>query len=77
MHFEIVGTIRQVETIATGRAIRDIHRLEEEFGSGRCRKLKGFAIVRLQTGETRSAEIHWYEAPGVGRRKMKIKRYLD
>jgi microcystin degradation protein MlrC len=77
MHFEIVGEIRNVETIAIGGRIRDIMRLRKQFGPGRWRKLKGVATVRLSSGRTRTAEIHWYEAHGIGRKKMKIKRFLE
>ncbi len=77
MYFEIIGQIANVETIAVGNKIRDIARLRREFGSGRWRKLKGVATVRLLNGRIRSVELHWYEAHGVGRKKMKIKRYLD
>ena len=72
MYFEIVGEIRQIETIAVGGRIRDIVRLQRQFGPGRWRKLKGTARVRV--GEsTRKAEVHWYEAHGIGRKKLKIK----
>ena len=75
--FEIVGGIEVVETIATGNAIREIAVLIDEFGAGRWRKLKGVALVRLPDDSMRLAEIHWYEAHGIGKRKIKIKRYLD
>jgi hypothetical protein len=77
MPFEIVGEITQVETIAVGRRIRDLARLRRLYGQGRWRKLKGFAIVRLATGRTRKAELHWYEAHGIGRKEIKRKRYVD
>jgi hypothetical protein len=77
MHLEIVGDITDVETLAVGGAIRDIMRLRRQYGPGRWRKLKGVARVRLANGHIRSAEIHWYEAQGIGRRKMKIKRFLE
>jgi hypothetical protein len=77
MHFEIVGQIENVETIATGRSIRDIKSLKKKYGAGRWRKLKGVATVRLDGGNIRKAEVHWYEAHGIGRRKMKIKAFLD
>jgi hypothetical protein len=77
MHFEIVGTIEDVEIIAVGGSIRDIMRLRKQFGSGRWRKLKGIATVKLENGHSRTAEVHWYEAHGIGKRKMKIKRFLD
>lgn len=77
MHFEIIGDIEQIETIAIGGSIRDIMRLQKQFGRGRWRKLKGFAQVRLQNGPIRKVELHWYEAHGIGKKKMKIKRFLD
>ena len=77
MYFEIVGDIEDVETIAVGGAIRDIMRLRRQFGPGKWRKLKGVALVRLINDDLRRAEVHWYEAHGVGRKKMKIKRFLD
>ncbi len=77
MHFEVVGEIKNVETIAGGGRIRDIMRLRKQFGAGQWRKLKGIAKVRLQNGEIREAEVHWYEAHGIGREKMKIKRLLE
>ena len=77
MYFELIGSIQDVETIAVGGRIRDIMRLRREFGPGRWRKLKGIAQVRLENGRISSAEVHWYEAHGKGRKKMKIKRILD
>ena len=77
MHFEIIDEIESIETIATGGRIRDIMRLRKQYGSAKWRKLKGIAKVRLQGGSVRNAEIHWYEAHGVGRKKLKIKRLLD
>lgn len=77
MYFELVGEIRDAETIAVGGRIREIMRLRKQFGAGRWRKMKGNATVRLQSGALRVAELHWYEAHGIGKRKMKIKRLLD
>ena len=77
MYFEIVGDIERVETIAVGGGIRDIMRLQRQFGPGRWRKLKGIAQVRLPSGSIRQAELHWYEAHGIGRKKLKVKRLLD
>ena len=76
MHFEVVGQIEDVEVIAVGGHIRDIMRIRRQFGEGRWRKVKGIAHVRIANGETRKAEVHWYEAHGIGRRKMKIKRFV-
>lgn len=77
MRFEIIGTIENIETIAVGGRIREIMRLRRQYGLGRWRKVKGIARVRLANGNVRTAEIHWYEAHGIGRKKMKIKRFLD
>ena len=78
MDFEIIGRVSGIERIAAGRAIRDLHRLYREYGVGYWRKLKGFALVRdAETGETYRAEIHWYEAAGIGRKEFKIKRPLQ
>ena len=77
MHFEIVGDIAQVETIAVGRRIRELARLQKMYGKGRWRKLKGIARIRLPSGSIRKAELHWYEAHGIGRKEIKRKRYLD
>jgi hypothetical protein len=77
MHFDIIGEIEKVETIAVGGRIRDIMRLRKQYGLGRWRKLKGVAKIRLQSGRICNAELHWYEAHGIGRKKMKIKRLLD
>ncbi len=77
MFFEVVGSITEIEIIATGHGIRDLARLRRRYGVGRWRKLKGVAIVRLNIGVTRRVELHWYEAHGIGRRQMKIKRYLN
>ena len=77
MYFRIVGPFTAVETIATGTAIREIARLRRIYGRGRWRKRKGRATVRLADGTARMAELHWYEATGIGRREYKIKRYID
>jgi hypothetical protein len=77
MHFDLAGEIADVETIATGRGIRDLARLRKRYGSSRWRKLKGVALVRIAGGAIRQAEVHWYEAHGIGRARMKIKRFLD
>jgi hypothetical protein len=77
MYFDILGEIQNIEPIAIGRSIRDIARLRKRYGTGRWRKLKGTVIVRLRSGAVRRAEIHWYEAHGIGRVKLKIKEFLD
>jgi hypothetical protein len=77
VNFEIIGEITEIETIATGSSIREVARLRRAYGRGRWRKLKGVASVRLADGRMRLAELHWYEAHGIGKREMKRKRYLD
>jgi len=77
MNFEIISEITDIQTIAVGTKIREIARLRRKFGHGRWRKLKGIAQVRLRSGRIRLAELHWYEAHGIGRKLMKRKRYLD
>ncbi len=76
MHFEIVGEIAEVETFATGSGIREIARLRRIYGRGRWRKRKGIAQIRLSDGSTHLAEIHWYEAAGIGRKEFKLKSLL-
>ncbi len=77
MLFEILGEISGVETFATGSGIREIARLRRIYGRGRWRKRKGIARIRLLTnGSVHMAEIHWYEATGIGRKEFKIKHLL-
>ena len=73
MDFEVVGSVRSIEAIATGRAIRQLRRLNRQYGKGRWQKRKGIATVRLRDHTVHRAEVHWYEAHGIGRREMKIK----
>jgi hypothetical protein len=75
--FEVVGEITDMETFAAGSAIRELPRLRRVYGSGRWRKRKGMARVRLADGTLCRAELHWCEAHGIGRKEMKIKRFLD
>ena len=78
MDFKIIGSIRDVETIAVGRQIRDLARLRRAYGKARWRKMKGRATVKLRDGTVRQAEVHWYEAHGIGRRELKLKLpFLD
>jgi len=75
--FELLSEITAVEIIARGRSVRRRAALRKRFGAGQWRKLKGIATVRVASGRIHRAEIHWYEAHGVGRVGLKIKRYLD
>ena len=77
MYFKIVGKIEQQRTFATGNAIREIERLRRTYGKGRWRKRKGVATVELENGTVRNAEVHWYEATGIGQKEHKIKCFLD
>ena len=77
MQFVVVGPITQQRTIAVGRRIRCLQSLVKPHGPGRWQKKAGSGWVRLADGTVRFAELHWYEAPGIGRRNMKVKRYLD
>ncbi|MGH9840662.1 MAG: hypothetical protein ACREEM_17935 [Blastocatellia bacterium] len=77
MNFEIVGDITGIEKIAEGTGIRILSVLRKRYGKGRWRKLKGLAAVRLPDGTMRQAEVHWFEAHGIGKKMMRIKRFLD
>ena len=74
--FEIIGQIVDIETIASGSGVRARRRLNRRYGRGRWRKLKGIAKVELEDGTVIDAEVHWYEAHGIGKKEFKIKRYL-
>ena len=76
MEFEILGEIRDIETIATGRGVNIRRYLERSYGKGRWRKMKGIVSVRLEDGTIWEAEIHWFEAHGIGRKDFKIKRVI-
>jgi len=77
MHFEIIADITEIESIAIGTGIRILPLLRKRYGRGRWRKLKGKTIVRLADGTIRRAEVHWFEAHGIGKKKARIKRFLD
>ena len=86
MHFTLLSEISAIQTFASGSAIRDLARLRHadahktevtEYGLGRWRKCKGFALIQLGDGPTHRAELHWYEATGFGRKEFKIKHFVD
>ncbi len=77
MRFVVVSDISDVQAIATGRAIRAAARLRRRYGRGRWRKMKGIATIQLASGDIRLAELHWYEAHGIGKKEVKWKRYVD
>jgi hypothetical protein len=75
--FELIGKVEKVEVIAVSSRIHDLARLRRMYGKGRWRKLKGVGHVRLADGSEYEAELHWYEAHGIGKKEMKIKHLLD
>ncbi|MGA3055241.1 MAG: hypothetical protein ABSD63_13605 [Candidatus Korobacteraceae bacterium] len=77
MHFKIIGRVAAIETIASGAAIRERRRLQKTYGRGRWKKRKGLARIRLSDGAICRAEIHWYEAHGIGAKEYKIKQVLQ
>ena len=78
MFFEVISSIEKTETIAAQKSIHDLARLNKMYGKGRWRKMKGFAMIRLEDGTIHRAELHWYEAHGIGRREIKFKLpFLD
>jgi len=77
MNFRVVGRIRAPETFAVGSGIKELGRLRRTYGEGNWRKRKGFAAVQFNNGIVRDAEVHWYEANGIGRKEIKVKRFLD
>lgn len=76
MYFDILGEIEYIEVIATGSSIKEVSRLRKHYGKGRWRKLKGVAKIKMFDGSICNAELHWYEAHGIGRKEFKIKRIL-
>ena len=76
MAWELVGDITDIELVAAGNAIREIARLRKLYGRGRWRKLKGIAVVRLPDQTVSKVELHWYEAHGIGKKEIKIKRLI-
>ena len=76
MFYEIIGPIRDAATFATGTSIHDLRRLRRLYGRGRWRKRKGVVLVRLADGSITNAEVHWYEASGIGKKEIKVKSLL-
>ena len=77
MNFDIIDEITQIETVAKGPGIREINRLRKSYGDGNWKKMKGIAHIRLPSGKIHLAEIHWYEAHGIGKKEVKRKRHLE
>jgi len=76
MHFEILGEILSIETIASGHSIRELRRLNRIYGKTTWRKRKGVAKIKLRDGTAKIAELHWYEGHGKGKKEIKIKKYV-
>lgn len=76
MKFEILGEISHVETIAAGHGVYILRYLNRAYGEGRWRKMKGIATVRLEDNSIQEAEVHWFEAHGIGRKDFKIKKVI-
>ena len=77
MKFELISKIENIQIIAVGGQIRDLPKIRKKHGRGRWRKLKGIGRVRLADGYECNAELHWYEAHGIGKKEMKVKELLD
>lgn len=77
MYFEIIGEIKNIETIAIGGNIKDLIKIQKKYGKGRWRKLKGIANIKILNGSIKLAEIHWYEAHGIGMKNIKIKKIIE
>jgi len=76
VHFKLIGEIKEVETIAVGRRIKNLNRLNKVYGKTNWRKLKGICRVKLEDGTILDAEVHWYEGHGIGKKEIKIKKYI-
>jgi len=76
MDFEIIGPLREPTTFARGSGIRELQRLKRIYGPGNWRKRKADATIKLSSGVIVEAELHWYEATGIGKKEIKIKRIL-
>jgi hypothetical protein len=78
MKFTILGSVTEIETIAAGTSVKVRQWLQDKHGKGRWRKMKGIGHVQMHnTSRIRRAEIHWYEAHGIGKVEYKIKYFLD
>ena len=73
---EILSEIQNKEVIAKGTSVKIRKRLEKFYGQGNWRKMKGIAKVRLSDGSVKLAEIHWFEAHGIGKKNIKVKYYV-
>lgn len=65
----------RLETIAVGRGIREL-KLRGERWQGALAEQKVIARIRFSDGSIYAAEVHRYEAHGIGRKDEKIRRLL-
>ena len=77
MKSKIIGTLSDIEIVATGKKIKELRRLRKVYGEGKWRKLKDNATIELENGSKYLAEIHWYEAHGIGKKELKIKKFIN
>lgn len=77
MKFRIIGKVEDKKVIASGNKIKELRRLNKVYGEGNWRKIKGNSMIELEDGSKYQAEIHWYEAHGIGKKEYKIKRFLN
>lgn len=76
--FEYLSELYNIETIAKGTGVRARHALNRRFGQKyRWYKKKGRATVLYSDGRVSEAEIHWFEAQGIGRVYDKSIKDLD
>jgi len=74
--FRLLGPVKRVRAIVRGLGVQMRGYLTENYGGRNWRKMKGVATVEDEYGWIGEAEVHWFEAHGVGRVKWKIKRRL-
>lgn len=77
MDFKLLSPIKSIEMIASGHGIRNLSRLNKIYGYANWRKMKGIARIQLNDGAIIEAELHWHEGHGIGKKELKIKRYLS
>lgn len=72
----LLGDIWNVVRIARGVSVRQRQKLKRKYGNGKWRKLKSIALVQAPDGSIFTAELHWFEAHGIGKKEIKVKRPL-
>lgn len=78
MNPEILSPITEIETVTEGKRIRILKYLKKRYGGQHWKKKKRVALVKdPYSGLPRRAEVHWFEAHGVGKVEIKRKRWLE